>query len=221
MSTFQVLRHHSFPVLFGVLFIVFTQAPGSPNRYFKIRVIDEETGRGVPLVEFKTLNAVRYYTDSNGLIAFHEPGMMGEKVFFYINGQGYEYPQDVFGYRGLALNITPGDSALVKLKRTDIAERLYRVTGAGIYRDSYILGLTVPLQKPLLNGKVLGQDSNLSTVYNGKIYWIWGDTFKPSFPLGNFSISAATSDLPSKSGLDPGRGVDFEYFVDSMYGSTG
>jgi len=183
--------------------------------YFKIKVIDSETGRGVPLVELKTMSQVSYFTDSNGFIAFYEPGLMEQKVFFYVNGQGYNYPRDLFGYRGLVLTPIEGDSALVKVTRTCIAERLYRVTGSGIYRDSHILGLPIPIKQPLLSGKVLGQDSNLSTVYRNKIFWLWGDTFKPAYPLGNFSISAATSELPSRGGLNPAVGVDLTYFADS------
>jgi NAD(P)-dependent dehydrogenase (short-subunit alcohol dehydrogenase family) len=53
-------------------------APTDSGDYFKITVVDEETGRGVPLVELKTTNDVRYYTDSNGIIAFFEPGLDGQ-----------------------------------------------------------------------------------------------------------------------------------------------
>src|SRR3954451_21414431 len=37
--------------------------------YFAISVVDDQTGRGVPLVQLKTTNDVCYYTDSNGLVA--------------------------------------------------------------------------------------------------------------------------------------------------------
>ena len=43
--------------------------------YFTIRVVDEQTGRGVPLVELRTVNGIRLFTDSNGIVAFHEPGL--------------------------------------------------------------------------------------------------------------------------------------------------
>ena len=36
-----------------------------PKDYFAIIVVDEETGRGVPLVELRTVHDVKYYTDSN------------------------------------------------------------------------------------------------------------------------------------------------------------
>ena len=58
--------------------------------YFKITVVDEETGRGVPLVEMKTTNSIRYYSENNGIIAFYEPGLMDQEVYFYIKSHGSE-----------------------------------------------------------------------------------------------------------------------------------
>ena len=51
--------------------------------YFGIKVVDEQTGRGVPLVELETVNAVKYYTDSAGWVAFHEPGLMNREKYLY------------------------------------------------------------------------------------------------------------------------------------------
>ncbi len=52
---------------------------------FSIRVVDDATGRGVPLVELRTVNDVPYYTDSAGIVAFKEPGMMDQIVFFHVS----------------------------------------------------------------------------------------------------------------------------------------
>jgi hypothetical protein len=183
---------------------------------FVITVLDDETGRGVPLVELQTVNNVKYYTDSNGVVAFDEPGLMDQTVFFHVKSHGYEYPKDGFGYRGKALAVTPGGSASLKIKRINIAERLYRVTGGGIYRDSVLAGMPVPTKQPVLNGQVFGSDSVVNAIYHGKIYWFWGDTNKPGYPLGNFNVPGATSLLPSDGGLDPNKGVDLEYFVDAQ-----
>jgi hypothetical protein len=183
-------------------------------RVFRIHVVEEGTGRGVPLVELKTVNQIRYVTDSNGIVAFDEPGGVGEKVFFSVSSHGYELDKDGFGFRGKALEITPGGSADIVIRRVNIARRLYRVTGAGIYRDSVLTGDPVPIREPLLNGKVLGQDSVVNTLYQGKIHWFWGDTNRPDYPLGNFHVPGATSDLPSHGGLEPEVGVNLTYFVD-------
>ena len=141
-----------------------------PGKYFKITVVDEATGRGVPLVELRTVNHVRLVTDSNGVAAFHEPGLMGEQVFFTVKSHGYEFPKDGFGFRGTALETKPGGTATLKVKRLNIAERLYRITGYGTYRDSVLLGRKPPVAEPLLNAEVTGQDSVLTAVYRGKTY---------------------------------------------------
>lgn len=197
-----------------LLMLYIVSQPLIAHDYFQIHVVDEESGRGIPMVSLTTNNHIRYVTDSNGLIAFYEPGLMGQSIFVQINGQGYEYPPELLGYHGLAITPVAGDSLVIKLKRKIIAKRLYRITGAGIYRDSKILGKAQPLKKPSLNGKVMGQDSNLSLVHNGKIFWFWGDTFKPEYPIGNFSVSGAVSDLPGNGGLAPEVGVDLDYFLD-------
>lgn len=182
---------------------------------FKIRVVDNRTGRGVPLVELRTVNEIRYYTDSNGIAAFHEPGLMDTEVFFFVSSHGYSYPKDGFGMAGVRLQTQSGGESTVQIHRNNRAERLYRITGQGIYRDSLLVGEPVPLQQPALNGRVSGQDSTLAVPYRGKIYWFWGDTSRPEYPLGNFRVSGATSDLPSEGGLPPERGIDLHYFVDA------
>lgn len=185
-----------------------------PEKPFAITVVDAETGRGVPLVELRTVHGVRLFTDSNGVAAFREPGMMNESVFFHVSSHGYEFPKDGFGFRGKAVQVKPGGSVTLKINRINAAERLYRVTGAGIYRDSLLLGKDVPLKEPAINGRVVGSDSVMNAVYRGKISWFWGDTNQPSYPLGNYNVPGATSELPSKGGLDPSKGVDFTYYVD-------
>ncbi len=185
-----------------------------PSQYYRIQVVDEATDRGVPLVELRLVDGTRYFTDSAGMVAFYEPGLMDRQVFFHVSSHGYEYPKDNFGYRGLRLTPTAGGSAQIKLKRLNIAERLYRITGRGIYHHSVKLGDDVPLQKPLINALVAGQDSALAVPYCGKIFWIWGDTSRPAYPLGIFKASGATSLLPKDGGLDPEVGVDLTYWTD-------
>ena len=182
--------------------------------YFTVAVVDDQSGRGVPLVELRTVNSIRYYTDSAGVIVIDDPSLMDREVFFHVSSHGYEYPADGFGYRGVRLTPKPGGVAEVRIHRVNIADRLYRVTGGGIYRDSVLAGRAVPLAKPVLNGQVFGQDSVLSVVYQGKVYWFWGDTSRPAYPLGNFETAGATSLLPGLGGLAPETGVDLTYFVD-------
>ena len=199
--------------LVGLLLVprVTGEAPPAPGGYFAIEVVDAQTGRGVPLVELETTNGVRYYTDSNGLIAFHEPGLMNRQVWFGVSAHGYEYPPDGFGNRGAKLTTKPGGSARLKVKRLNIAERLYRITGQGIYRDTVLLGRKPPIAEPLLNAEVMGQDSVLNAIYRGKLYWFFGDTSRPSYPLANVHISGATTELPDR--IDPAVGFNLHYFT--------
>jgi len=143
---------------------------------FAIEVVDDQTGRGVPLVELTTTSGVNYVTDSAGLVAFDEPGLMDRRVFFSVKSHGYEFRKDGFGIGGGALEVKSGGSAQLKIKRLNIAERLYRVTGEGIYRDTVLLGREAPIKEPLLNAQVTGCDSVVNAAYRGKLYWFWGDT---------------------------------------------
>lgn len=147
-------------------------ASAQTPRYFVIRVVDEQTGRGVPLVELKLPNEVKYWTDSAGVAALDEPSLRGREVFLAVRSHGYEYPQETDFGRGVTLTIEPGKVREVRVRRTMIAERLYRLTGEGIYRDSVMARLRAAAKEPLLNAEVLGQDTVSAAVYRGRIFWI-------------------------------------------------
>lgn len=178
-----------------------------PAGFFAIRVVDEQTGRGVPLIEIRLPNEVSYWTDSAGIAALREPSFEGRRVFISIQGHGYEFPDKVLDLRGAFVNIATGQIHEIAVRRTMIAERLYRLTGEGIYRDSVLAGLPVPATVPLLNGQVLGQDTVVGTIYQGRIFWIWGDTLGPDY--WNFSVAAATSSLQD----DPDVAIHYDYFT--------
>ena len=182
---------------------------------FVIQVVDAQTQRGVPLVELRTVNEISYWTDSQGIVALREPELEGQNVFFNVESHGYEFPADGFGIRGQALLVERGKSATLKINRVNIAQRLYRITGGGIYRDSVMAGRSVPIEHPLLNALVIGSDSVEQVAYRGKLYWFWGDTLRHGYPLGNFHVPGATSDLPGQGGLDPGAGINLSYFLDA------
>lgn len=195
----------------AALIVCSAPAKGATSDYFGIHVIDADTGRGVPLVELRLTDQQRFYTDSNGYVAFNEPGLMNQDVWFAVSSWGYEGPDATFGYKGAVLHTSPGTIAEIRIKRTNIAQRLYRTTGYGIYRDTILLGKSCPVANGLLNGKVMGQDTVQTAIYEGKMLWLWGDTDRPSFPLGNFHMSGATSALPAA--LDVDRGIDYRYFT--------
>src|SRR5438552_1241063 len=99
----QRMRSFHWLALVMLLFPGVARAESSPtsgaNPYFAIEVVDEQTGRGVPMVELTTTSSASYYTDSNGLIAFNEPGLMDRKVWFGVASHGYEFAPDGFGIR--------------------------------------------------------------------------------------------------------------------------
>ena len=191
------------------------QAQPANVRPFRIEVVDDETGRGVPLVELRTVNQIRYVTDSNGIVAFDEPGLLGQKVFFHVKSHGYEYPKDGFGNRGVALETQAGR---IGPDQDQAAQHRPAALPGDRERESIATACSpatsVPIAEPLLNGQVLGQDSVVTAVFGGKIHWFWGDTNRPGYPLGNFHVPGATSELPGQGGLDPSRGVNLSYFVD-------
>ncbi len=190
------------------------QEPGGLGA-FGIRIVDEATGRGVPLVRLSTTGNIENWTDSEGWVAFDEPGLMNEEVHFQIDSPGYEFPADGFGFRGVRLMTTPGERVMVKVKRTQPAERMYRVTGQGIFRDAELLDEGRPLNVPALNAGVTGSDSVQAVIYRDQVFWLWGDTNLPHYPLGNFHVTAATTPLPGLGGFDLERGVPLQYFVDA------
>ncbi|MGO9258500.1 MAG: hypothetical protein ACLQU1_19610 [Bryobacteraceae bacterium] len=181
---------------------------------FWIRIVDQETGRGVPLVRLSTpRDAIRFWTDSNGVAAIDDAALEGRDVIFTITSDGYEFPERILDQPATRVRVESGAHVELKIRRTNLAERLYRITGADIYRDSLLAGLPVPIAQPLLNGGVTGQDTNISTVYQGRLFWCYGDTFGLAAAL--FSVSCATSQLPGQGGLDPSIGIDLTYFVDA------
>lgn len=179
-----------FLLVFLLLGDAFSESrPMGGSSFFVIRVVDEQTGRGVPLIELKTTNGISFWTDSQGVIAFSEPGLMEQEVYFSVRGPGYEYPADGFGNRGVRLHVRAGGTAEIQVKRLNIAERLYRITGQGIYRDSLLAGLPVVphngsvswnayRRKWILIAVQQGGDSS----YLGEVWYAEADT--PAGPWG-------------------------------------
>ena len=200
------------PLLIGLLAAPPDVEAGRP---FAIEVVDDATGRGVPLVELRTVNEIRLVTDSNGVAALSRAGADGRPAGLLPRVEPrLRVPQGRLRLpRQGAAGPRRASRRRLKIRRINIAERLYRVTGGGIYRDSVLVGRAVPIRAPVLNAQVFGSDSVVNAVYRGKIYWFWGDTNRPGYPLGNFHVPGATSRLPADGGLDPGRGVDLDYFV--------
>lgn len=208
-------------VCFAVWAMASTDFPA--RQYAEIRVLDAQTGRGVPLVELETVHHVRFVTDNAGRVAIAEPDLLDREVFFTVRSHGYEIPADGFGYRGVRLQLRAGQKMEVRIQRRQIAERLCRLTGEGLYRDSLLLGYRVP--GPVDNraggdgfprqarGQVAGQDSVQAAIYRNHIYWFWGDTNRLAYPLGLFRTAGARTPVFPET-FDPADGIPYQYFTD-------
>ncbi len=177
---------------------------GIPPEMHGVRVLDAETERGVPLVELRG-NGRTWVTDSAGWAAIYEPGWLGTTEDFELVSHGYTSTS-------ATLDLSVDGRSEVPIERRNPAERIYRVTGGGIYRDSVLLGEPTPIAEPVLNGQVVGLDSTHTAVHEGQLFHVWGDTLRASYPLGHFKTAGATSVLPDDGGLDPDQGVDLRYF---------
>src|SRR5258708_21230983 len=116
-----------------------TLCAAEPPKPFALRIIDDQTNRGVPLVDLKTVSNVHFWTDSAGYAAIDDPALLDRRVFFHVTSHGYEFPKDGFGQRGAAIDLTPGGETTLKIKRLNLAERLYRITAEGTYPNTIIL----------------------------------------------------------------------------------
>ncbi len=191
--------------------------PRRSTPWAEIRVVDRETGRGVPLVELRTVNGLPFVTDNTGRVAFQEPGLLGEKIFFFVKSHGYDVPKDGFGYAGVRVIPRAGQVSVIKIRRQMPAERLCRLTGEGCYRDTLLLGYASPRKASRHPGRVAGQDTVQAAIYQNKVYWFWGDTNRMSYPLGLFRTAGATSPVPGlNTKLE--HGIPFEYFTDPKTG---
>src|SRR6186997_2473228 len=79
---------------------------------YTIKVVDSETGRGVPLVELMPQNGTTVFTDSNGIAAFSQSGLMNQNVSFGFRSYGYS---DI----GQTLQTTNGGNVQISMGRTN------------------------------------------------------------------------------------------------------
>jgi len=176
----------------------------------RIEVVEKGSGWPVPLVELRTVHHVRFVSDNAGVIAFDLPELMGRETWFDVVGYGYERPKDGFGMRGVRLTPQPGKTLRVEVERTIVARRLGRLTGAGLFAESQKLGEQLDWRET----GVLGCDSVQNAVYDGKLFWAWGDTNLAHYPLGIFHTTSATTPLRTLSSLQPPLRLPLDYFTD-------
>jgi len=173
--------------LVGLLGVATSVCAAQPCR---IEVVEQGDGWPVPGVELRTVHGVRLISDNAGLIACDLPELMGRETWFTVSGHGYGVKADGFGYAGVRLTPTPGQTLKVTVARTILARRLGRLTGAGLFAESQKLGEQLDWQE----SGVLGADSVVTAEHAGRLHWFWGDTNLAHYPLGIFNVSAATTE---------------------------
>jgi hypothetical protein len=196
-------------LLAGFLASADTFAGAEPCR---IEVVEKGSGWPVPLVELRTTHHARFVTDNAGVIALHPPELLGREIWFDIIGHGYEVPKDGFGQRGVRLKPQPGKTLRIEVNRTIIAKRLGRTTGAGLFAESQMLGRELDWRDS--NIDVFGCDSVQNAVHRGKLFWAWGDTVLPNYPMGIFDTTSATTPIRPLVSFEPPLRLKFDYFQD-------
>jgi hypothetical protein len=86
-----------------------TLAPAS-HAFFKIEVLDSATLAPVTGATLTLRNGVSYLSDTNGLVAFYEPGLMSTMVFFAPSHPAYVVASDPLGTGGQAFLTKEGGS---------------------------------------------------------------------------------------------------------------
>ncbi|MDR1518293.1 MAG: twin-arginine translocation signal domain-containing protein [Dysgonamonadaceae bacterium] len=180
------------------------------RKYCRIEVVEEGSGLPVPLVELQTVHQQRFITDNAGVIAFDEPELMGREVWFNINGYGYGVKPDSFGYAGVRLKPEAGTTLRVEVQRNCLAQRIGRITGAGLPAESQKIGE----YSNVAESGIVGCDSIQIAEYEGKTFMVWGDTSLARYPLGIFHSSAAMTSLNPFPNPAPPIFPAFNYFRD-------
>jgi hypothetical protein len=180
----------------------------------RVRVVEEQTGWGVPLVELRTTHQVSFFTDNNGVIALDLPELMGRETWFEVRADGYEVAADGFGYRGVRLTPANGGDLEVRVRRTGLAALVGRLTGAGLLAESQRFGEALEERE----SGVLGCDSVQCAEYGGRLFWVWGDTTLAHYPLGIFDATAATSEIPREGQLSPPLRLELNQFRNEQGG---
>jgi hypothetical protein len=176
----------------------------------RVEIIDKENGWPVPLVELRSTHEARHVSDNLGLIAIDDPELLELDVWFHVKGHGYGVPKDGFGYEGVRTTLKAGGTFRINVERRNIAKRIGRLTGAGLFAEAEKLGIA-----PLLpDTGVFGCDSVLTTRHDGKLFSLWGDTTLPGYPLGVFNSTAATTPLDPLKKFEPPLAMPYNYFRD-------
>src|ERR1700679_273630 len=90
------------------IWLVFAHSlvPAQASGPFVVHVTDDATGRGVPLVELRTLNEIAFITDSAGIAVIDDAALLGHAVVFHVRSHGYEFQQKFLDQAGVKLDVS-------------------------------------------------------------------------------------------------------------------
>ncbi|TWU49574.1 hypothetical protein [Rubripirellula reticaptiva] len=201
------MRSSTSTAWFSVIFFALGVTQAWSEDLCRIQIVDSDNGWPVPLVELRTTHNERFVSDNAGVIAFDLPELMNVPTWFHVAGHGYSVPKDGFGYRGVRVTPQPGKSITISVDRQLPAKRLGRLTGGGLFAESQKLGEHLDWTEQ----GILGCDTVQNAVHNGKLYWSWGDTTVPGYPLGRFHMTGATTSLRPISSFKPPIQLRYDY----------
>ncbi len=175
---------------------------------FRIEVVDKDNGWPVPLVELTTTSDSQFVTDNAGVAAFDLDEFMGVETWLHVFSHGYELPADGFGNRGVRFTPEPGGRLTIEIERKQIAKRLGRLTGSGLFAESQKFGEHGAWEE----SGITGCDTVQLTRHGDRLFWLWGDTDLPGYPLGIFHTSGATTGLDPLISTKPPTAIRYDYF---------
>lgn len=178
----------------------------------RVRVVETGSGWPVPLVELRTTHQMRWVTDNAGVVALDAPELMNREVWLEVRSPGYGVEPDGFGMRGVRIKPVAGGEVQIEVRRSILARRLGRITGAGLFAESQKLGEFI--EEP--EAGVWGCDSVQLAAHRGRLHWVWGDTTLPRYPLGIFHATSATTSLDPLPHPVPPIRIRFDLFRDSQ-----
>ncbi len=138
---------------------------------------------------------------------------MNQEVFFFVRSPGYEFPKDGFGFEGIKLRTVPGGSAILRIRRHNLAERLCRLTGK---ESTAIASFWDSRCRRPISRFAAGCLAAIAFWPRSTGAKFTGSGAIPSVPAirsGTSGRPAATSPLPGPETFDPEAGIPYQYFV--------
>jgi len=100
------------PLFVALIGLTFPTAQGLVPTPFTIRVVDQQTGDGVPDLRVTTDSWIVCYTQAAGDVAWRESSLMGRPVRFEVRDKSHRFDD-----AAATLQVMPGGRATLKVHR--------------------------------------------------------------------------------------------------------